>query len=406
MGVEALTRFHHAPERPDHWFADANRVGLGTELELATAAAALNRIDRLPNEVFLSLNLSPDTLTDGRLERLLIPLAQRVVIEITEHTPVRDYGALLSVLQRFRNWGVRLAVDDVGAGFSSMRHVLELDPHLVKIDRSIIRHVQQDLARQTLVSAVCTLADQRGWCVVAEGVETAAELSQLAASGVELVQGYLFERPRLVPLKTLEYPLAARAGTTEGAAERTPSTTELLELAMHHSPIPVCFVGLDGRFLHVNPALAALLGYAPAELCEMTFQELTHPEDLGADLELLQACLDGHRTSYRMEKRYLRRDGSAVWGDLSVVLVRSGSGAPRFFVSQIVDVTDRRGGTSTTPTNRPANATECQRHRGSQPVSPPGSTDPPGPDRRAMWGGVLSDPRASRTEPRRRARRR
>jgi diguanylate cyclase (GGDEF)-like protein/PAS domain S-box-containing protein len=116
---------------------------------------------------------------------------------------------------------------------------------------------------------------------------------------------------------------------------------ELFRLAMDNSAVGMCLVSPDGRFLRVNSALCALLGRDEAGVTSSTWQELTHPDDLETDLSLVDDVLTGRSDSYRLLKRYLRPDGSVVWGDLSVACVREASGSVRFFISQIVDVTDR-----------------------------------------------------------------
>jgi PAS domain S-box-containing protein len=122
-----------------------------------------------------------------------------------------------------------------------------------------------------------------------------------------------------------------------------PSDTEdLWRLMLQHSPIGMTVVGLDGRLQLVNRALCDMLGYAEDELTRRGFQELTHPEDLDADLALLQQTLTGEIESYRMRKRYLHAEGRIVWGDLSVALVRDADGEPRHFISQVLDVTEQR----------------------------------------------------------------
>ena len=114
------------------------------------------------------------------------------------------------------------------------------------------------------------------------------------------------------------------------------------ELALAHSPIGMAVVGLDGTFLRTNRALRTMLGYSKWELAELTFQEITHPDDLDADVALLTECVEGRRRSYRIDKRYIAADGHIVWGALTVVIVHAPRDQPRYFVSQIVDVTADR----------------------------------------------------------------
>jgi diguanylate cyclase (GGDEF)-like protein/PAS domain S-box-containing protein len=112
--------------------------------------------------------------------------------------------------------------------------------------------------------------------------------------------------------------------------------------AFDEAPIGMALVALDGSFLRVNRALPELVGYDAEELLALTFQDITHPDDLEADLELVRQVIAGERRSYRMEKRYVRPNDTEVWVNLSVSLVRDESGEPLYFVSQIEDVTERR----------------------------------------------------------------
>ena len=112
-------------------------------------------------------------------------------------------------------------------------------------------------------------------------------------------------------------------------------------IAFQDSPIGCAVVGVDGRFLDVNPALCRLTGYERADLLGLCFQELTHPDDLEADMALVEATLAGDLPGYRMDKRYLRADGRPIWVRLSVSLARDDAGTPFCFISQIEDLTDR-----------------------------------------------------------------
>jgi len=125
--------------------------------------------------------------------------AGRIVLEITEHSPVSDYDVLRRALEPLRELGVRVAIDDVGAGFASMRHVLRLDPDLLKLDMTLTRAIDADTSRHALVVALVAFAAQVGAGVVAEGVETQEELSALEDAGVQFAQGFLLARPGPLP---------------------------------------------------------------------------------------------------------------------------------------------------------------------------------------------------------------
>ncbi|MCV7214816.1 EAL domain-containing protein [Mycobacterium crocinum] len=341
VGVEALARFPREPFRPDGFLAQAALLGLGIELETAIVARVISMVPQLPEDIFVAVNISPTAALVAPWEQMLADVdPSRIVLELTEHDAVLDYGALDDALEPCRTRGVRVAVDDVGAGFSSFSHVLELSPEFVKIDQSITRHIDVDDARRRLAHAIAELAGQMGATVIAEGVETQGELDAINAVGISAAQGYYLSRPR--PL-VHGFPAAAAAASTD----LLPTAVDLLgerrfELALAHSPIGMAVVGLDGTFLRTNRALRSMLGYTKRELAELTFQEITHPDDLDADIALLTECLEGRRRSYRIDKRYIAADGRIVWGALTVVVVHAPRDQPRYFVSQIVDVTADR----------------------------------------------------------------
>ncbi|MET0536255.1 MAG: EAL domain-containing protein [Steroidobacter sp.] len=196
-GLECLSRFHVEPRRPpDEWFAEAANVDMAQELELAAIRSALDALPSLPADVYLALNCSPQTIFNGHLHRLLQTVgARRVVLEITEHDHIDDYPALLSALAPLRALGLRVAIDDAGAGYASMRHVLHIQPELIKLDISLTRNIDTDLKRRALASALIAFSRETGARIVAEGVETAAELNTLRQLGAGSVQGYFLARP-------------------------------------------------------------------------------------------------------------------------------------------------------------------------------------------------------------------
>lgn len=204
VGHEALARFDSRPARPpDHWFRAAATVGIGVDLELSVLARALGRLADLPEDAFLSVNGSPDTFRHLETRRLLADLpADRVVLEITEHAPVQDYDALSAGLAPLRDRGARVAVDDAGAGFASLRHILRLAPDLIKLDRSLVAGIQGDDAQQALAGGLIGFARRIGARIVAEGIETPAELGTLRGLGVDYGQGYLFSPPAHDPVHT------------------------------------------------------------------------------------------------------------------------------------------------------------------------------------------------------------
>jgi EAL domain-containing protein (putative c-di-GMP-specific phosphodiesterase class I) len=204
IGVEALARFAHRPVRPpDAWFLEASSVGLGIELEVVALELALQQMHRLPPEIYMSLNVSVEALMSDAFQEILedVP-AERIVLEVTEHIPIDDYAAFGKSIEGLRSEGVRLAVDDAGAGFASLRHVVDFQPEIIKLDIGLIRGIDADPARQALARALLTFARETyDATVVAEGIETAGELEMLRQLGCPQGQGFLLGRPARLSLR-------------------------------------------------------------------------------------------------------------------------------------------------------------------------------------------------------------
>jgi EAL domain-containing protein (putative c-di-GMP-specific phosphodiesterase class I) len=201
VGMEALARFSELPQRtPTVWIAEAEAVGLLMDLELALAGAALDGLESIPPDAYLALNFSPETAVSDRLRDLLERADPcRIVVEVTEHAPVADYDELREALSGLRERGVRLAIDDAGAGFASLRHVVRLDPDLIKLDITLTRQIETDPVRQALAVALVSFAEQIGATVVAEGVETELQLEALRRAGIRHAQGFLLGSPGPLP---------------------------------------------------------------------------------------------------------------------------------------------------------------------------------------------------------------
>lgn len=196
-GFEALCRFTKEPYRsPDRWFDDAFAVGLGVDLELAVIGAALGALAWLSEDTYLSVNVSPETILSDRLGPTLAGVPSgRLVVEITEHAEVRDYPALVEALKPLRAAGIRVAIDDAGAGYSSLQHIVQLQPDIIKLDMSLTRSVDLDPARRALAAALIFFAAETGCAIVAEGIETESEMETLRLLGVASGQGYFISRP-------------------------------------------------------------------------------------------------------------------------------------------------------------------------------------------------------------------
>jgi len=202
LGVEALARFSCEPRRPpNEWFAEAALVGRGADLELAAVRVAVDRLGDLPADVFVSVNVSASTAVLPELADLLQRLpASRVVLELTEHTRIDDYQLLLEKLAPLRRIGVRIAVDDAGAGYAGLRHVLSLRPDILKLDIELTRGIDTDPARRALATSLVSFSREIDAVIIAEGIETEEELDTLRRLGIPLGQGYLLARPGDLPL--------------------------------------------------------------------------------------------------------------------------------------------------------------------------------------------------------------
>lgn len=198
VGYEALTRFEDGVSAAEH-FADARIVDLGSELECATAAAALRAAESLPESSFLCLNFSAASILGGSAADVVRGAKRQVIIEITEHDLAMDYAAIREAIHDMTD--CQLSIDDMGAGYTSLSQVIELEPRFLKLDISLIRDVDRNPIRQALVESICQFAERVGVTVIAEGVETEAEaemiktLSSTMTAGHLLAQGYYFGVP-------------------------------------------------------------------------------------------------------------------------------------------------------------------------------------------------------------------
>ena len=205
-GVECLCRFDDGAPT-EHRFRRCEELGLAAPLDLAIIERALDEFLQLPGG-YLALNLSPSTICDRSMQALLesadVP-HRRLVIEITEHARIPDYKQAAFVIEALRAKGVRLAVDDAGAGWASFRHILSLRPDIIKMDRSLTRGVDVDPARRALAMALAIFAGEVGATVVAEGVETDGEVRALRLAGIHRGQGFILAPPQALPVDPPDY---------------------------------------------------------------------------------------------------------------------------------------------------------------------------------------------------------
>lgn len=195
VGYEALSRFGDG-RSPSIWFKEAAEVDFSARLEQRALKLALDRSALAPGSSYVAVNLSPDALlADGTMGLLLSSRnIDRIVVELTEHVAVTDYRPLARALGRLRKRGARLAIDDTGAGYSSLCHILELHPDLIKLDMKLTQNLGGDLARQSMIEALTRFALHSGARIVAEGIETEANAQLLSSLGVTYGQGWLYGR--------------------------------------------------------------------------------------------------------------------------------------------------------------------------------------------------------------------
>ena len=201
VGYESLARVAGPPYvPPDHWFARARAAGVGAELEARALRTALEARSALPPNCFLSVNVGPDALLSAPVAAVFEHAGdlRGVVVEITEETPVACYDALVARIAPLRAAGALLAVDDAGAGFASLKHIMVLRPDFVKVDRDLVAGIDTDETKAAVVEALGMFTSRLDAWLVAEGVETAAELDRLLSLRVPLAQGYGLGVPRPV----------------------------------------------------------------------------------------------------------------------------------------------------------------------------------------------------------------
>jgi EAL domain-containing protein (putative c-di-GMP-specific phosphodiesterase class I) len=304
-GYEALARF--APGlRPDRVFAAAHAAGFGTELEALAVRTALIQRAALPANAFLTLNLGPEALLAAPVQELVAAVGdlRGVIVEITEQQPVADYAALREAMAPLRERGALVAIDDAGAGFASLQHITELHPDLIKVDRGLVAGVDRDPARAAVVQTLGLFASTIDAWLLAEGVETAGELTRLTALGVPLGQGYFLGRPAAAMgdvdpsarrLLSEHAATAARAGedlaglVTPAATVRAPAAADDLGARLHDARHVVVVDEFDRPTELVSGRGARRRGSAP--LCAGTDEALAglvrramaRPEDARLD---------------------------------------------------------------------------------------------------------------------------
>ncbi|GEB70208.1 hypothetical protein PC2016_1427 [Pseudoalteromonas carrageenovora] len=205
-GYESLSRFFTEPYKtPDVWFKDADNLGLGEALEMLAIQNTLHCMDELAPHAYITINTSPAHILSGAINNVLNDVdCTRIILEVTEHSPITNYQAMRSALEPLRAKGVKLAIDDVGAGFSSFQHILELEADIIKLDISLTQNINNDRRKFLLAKALCGFAKAINCSIVAEGIENEDELFTLRKLNVDNVQGYFIGRPAPI-IEAIEY---------------------------------------------------------------------------------------------------------------------------------------------------------------------------------------------------------
>jgi len=196
VGVECLARFPDLTKRgPQAWFDDAERAGLGNQLEMTAVRCALETVGTVPDGIYAAINASPATILSGELRKVLEESgAKNLVIEVTEHQAVECFDALAREIAAIKPYA-RVAIDDVGTGYSGLRHLIELQPDILKMDMLLTRECDKDPARRAIAAAMVQFSRDIGAKLVAEGIETEEERAVMQNLGVDYGQGYFFARP-------------------------------------------------------------------------------------------------------------------------------------------------------------------------------------------------------------------
>jgi EAL domain-containing protein (putative c-di-GMP-specific phosphodiesterase class I)/GGDEF domain-containing protein/putative methionine-R-sulfoxide reductase with GAF domain len=198
IGYEGLARFPYADGLsnmpPDVTLAAAAEIGMREDLEVA-CWSAMAAAGSPPDGRLLFVNISPGALRHPGLFMLADQLPSRLVIEITEQTDIDDYAQLRATLAPWIARGAQVAIDDTGAGYASLEHVVELRPDFLKLTRGLVADIDKDANRQALLRALGAFAREVGAVIVAEGVERREELEVLRESQIDFAQGWLFGKP-------------------------------------------------------------------------------------------------------------------------------------------------------------------------------------------------------------------
>ncbi len=197
-GYELLARFDHpSGESPAEWFEAAARLGYVEQLDAVMLKLATERLEDLPPNTFLTVNVTPRGLSSPSVAQAIgeAETLEPLVVEITEQSRANSPDALLFAIEQLRDRGALIAVDDAGSGYGSLQRILRIRPEFVKLDRAFVSKIHVDEAKAAATEMIGTLASRIDAWTIAEGVERESELDRLVQLGVPLAQGFFFARP-------------------------------------------------------------------------------------------------------------------------------------------------------------------------------------------------------------------
>jgi PAS domain S-box-containing protein len=196
IAYEALSRFPGDPAHTaDRWFKDAWDLGLGIQLELLAVRVIARSLPQIPSDVGVTLNASPPTMAASGFMSSLGAQARRVTVELTEHLQIEDYRDLRAALSPLQQAGGKTAIDDFGAGYASLAHIVKLDPDWIKLDITLTNEIADNPVAHALATALVSFAEGMGIGVIAEGIESEDELDALQEIGVRFGQGFHLGMP-------------------------------------------------------------------------------------------------------------------------------------------------------------------------------------------------------------------
>ncbi len=184
-------------------FDYADRYDQLWELELLCRTRALETVCRLQKDFRLFLNVNPNVLHDPEFRKGLTREAlekysvdpENIIFEITEREAVVNIADFINTVQHYKTQNYKIAIDDAGAGYSGLNMISDIHPHYIKLDMNLIRDIDKDVTRQSLIASMSEFASLTNTCLIAEGIETEGELLKLIDLGISYGQGYYIQRP-------------------------------------------------------------------------------------------------------------------------------------------------------------------------------------------------------------------